>query len=102
MYSRLNLIKYPLITSKIRGSMKKNLKKTNYSFLVDFNLNKKDIKNMIEYFFNVNIYKITLTTIPEKKICTFKYPGFKSKYKKATIYIKAKKKRNIIHCSISN
>nr|QES95303.1 ribosomal protein L23 [Nitzschia sp. (in: diatoms)] len=102
MYSKLNLIKYPLITSKIRGSMKQNLKKQNYSFLVNINLNKKEIKNLIEYFFNVYVSKITITSIPKKKISSFKYSGFKSKYKKVTISLKKIKKQNIIHCSNFN
>nr|BCQ06577.1 ribosomal protein L23 [Nitzschia putrida] len=100
-----HLVEYPLITAKIRGFMKQSSNRRNYSFLVNIKLTKKEMKQFIEDFFNVNVYKITLTSIPKKKICTFKYPGFKPKYKKATIYIEKKKIKqntNYIPYSIFN
>ena len=79
--SSLQVIKQPLITDKaIR------LTQTNkYSFLVNSNSNKTEIKLAIENLFNVKIIKINTCQLPRKKKRVGKYTGWKTQYKKATV-----------------
>lgn len=79
--SNLQVIKQPLITDKaIR------LTQTNkYSFLVNSNSNKAEIKSAIENLFHVKIIKINTCQLPRKKKRVGKYTGWKARYKKATV-----------------
>lgn len=79
--SSLHVIKQPLITDKaIR------LTETNkYSFLVNLNSTKTEIKIAIEELFHVKIIKINTCQLPRKKKRVGKYTGWKAQYKKATV-----------------
>nr|BBC77686.1 ribosomal protein L23 [Nitzschia sp. NIES-3576] len=91
---KLNKIKYPYITSKIRQCIYGNQKKgRKYCFLVNSSINKKDIKVNIEKFFGVNITKINTIKKPAKKKHIGKYSGYTNKYKK--IIIQLKRNQNI-------
>ncbi len=61
--SSIDLIKYPLITSKTNLLFENN----QYTFLVDPRLDKVSIKKAIEFLFNVKIIKINSCNLPKKK-----------------------------------
>nr|AOM64679.1 ribosomal protein L23 [Riquetophycus sp.] len=82
--SLLDLIKYPIITDKTT----KLLEEKQYSFAVDRTANKNQIKQAIEYIFNVNIKKVNTCNTPKKKKRVGKFIGKKTNYKKAIITLK--------------
>jgi large subunit ribosomal protein L23 len=77
----INLIKYPLLTSKTAQLFDNN----QYTFIVDPKTNKTIIKKTIEFLFNVKIIKITTCRLAKKTRCFGKYKGLKPHYKKAIV-----------------
>nr|AKQ05634.1 LSU ribosomal protein L23p (L23Ae), large subunit ribosomal protein L23 [uncultured Parcubacteria bacterium Rifle_16ft_4_minimus_33456] len=59
-----------------------------YTFRVEKNSNKVDIKKSVENLFKVNVRRVNLVTIPPKKRIMRGKVGFKSGYKKAVVYLK--------------
>jgi len=59
-----------------------------YSFRVEKDANKFDIKKSVEELFKVNVRRVNLITIPPKKRIMRGKAGFKSGYKKAIVYLK--------------
>ncbi|OGF70228.1 50S ribosomal protein L23 [Candidatus Giovannonibacteria bacterium RIFCSPLOWO2_02_FULL_45_14] len=59
-----------------------------YTFRVEKNSNKFDIKKSVENLFKVNVRRVNLVTIPPKKRIMRGKVGFKSGYKKAVVYLK--------------
>ena len=51
MQNILGIIKYPVISDKATRLLELN----KYTFMIDRKVNKFTIKNVIEYFFNVNV-----------------------------------------------
>lgn len=80
----LNLIKYPLLTEKSF----KLFEKEQYSFLVDKNLKKEEIKFALEKIFNVKIIQINTLILPPKYQRVGKFLGKKPLYKKVMIKLK--------------
>jgi len=77
----IDIIKYPLITDKATRLLENN----QYSFIVDPNYKKTEIKQAVEYLFNVKVKKVNTTNCPKKKKRVGKYLGWKSQYKKAIV-----------------
>nr|YP_010904311.1 ribosomal protein L23 [Catenella fusiformis]WCH57562.1 ribosomal protein L23 [Catenella fusiformis] len=77
----LEFIKYPIITDKSTKLLEEN----KYTFAVDCKANKTDVKQAIEYIFNVRVRKINTCNQPLQKRHIGKFIGTKSKYKKAII-----------------
>jgi large subunit ribosomal protein L23 len=79
--SKINCIKYPIVTEKSAGLFEKNY----YTFIVDKNTDKLTIKTAIEFLFNVKVIKVNTCLIAKKKKRLGKYIGYTSSYKKAII-----------------
>nr|QCI09121.1 ribosomal protein L23 [Inkyuleea mariana] len=77
----LDLIKYPIITDKTTKAIEDN----QYCFAVERKANKIDIKEAIEYIFNVRVKKVNTTNTPVKKRRVGKFIGKKANHKKAII-----------------
>ena len=80
-FSKVQIIKYPIITDKATRLLENN----QYSFIVDRYSDKITIKAAIEYLFNVKVIKINTCRLPRKKKRVGKYIGYKSQYKKAIV-----------------
>jgi large subunit ribosomal protein L23 len=80
----LGFIKYPLLTEKSF----KLFEKEQYTFLVDKNLKKDEMKYAFEKIFNVKIIAINTLILPPKYQRVGKYLGKKSLYKKVMIKLK--------------
>ncbi len=80
-HSKIQIIKYPIITDKATRLLEKN----QYSFVVDRHSDKLTIKASIEYLFNVKVIKINTCYLPRKKKRVGKYIGWKPQYKKAIV-----------------
>ena len=78
---KIDSIKYPIITEKSASLFEKN----QYSFIVDKTINKLEIKQAIEFLFNVKVIKINTCLVPGKKKRVGKYIGFTSLQKKAIV-----------------
>jgi len=76
-----NIIKYTLITDKTSKNIEDNV----YWFAVDKHANKIDIKQAVEYIFDVKVQKINTMHRPYKKKRVGKFTGYLKKYKKAII-----------------
>ena len=79
--SKVQIIKYPIITDKAMRSLETN----QYSFVVDRYSDKIAIKNSIEYLFEVKVTKVNTCRLPKKKKRVGKYIGWKPQYKKAIV-----------------
>jgi len=77
----LEIIKYPIITDKTTQYLEDN----KYCFAVDYKANKTNIKQAIEYIFNVKVTKINTLKMPPKTKRIGRFIGKKNKYKKAII-----------------
>lgn len=75
------IIKYPIITDKATRLLQNN----QYSFIVDRYSDKIQIKNGIEYLFNVKVIKVNTCRLPRKQKRVGKYIGWKPQYKKAIV-----------------
>jgi len=87
----IQIIKYPLITSKGNRLLEKN----KYTFIVNRSSDKTSIKIAIEYLFNVKVVKVNTSNLPVKQKRVGKYIGWKSKYKKAVISLATNDKINL-------
>jgi large subunit ribosomal protein L23 len=76
-----DIIKYPIITDKATRLLENN----QYSFIVNPKSDKLEIKEAIEYLFNVKVTKVNTCQLPRKKKRIGKYIGWKSHYKKAIV-----------------
>ena len=77
----INLIKYPIITDKTTKAIEDNI----YYFAVDKKMDKNQIKEAIEYIFNVKVKKVNTLNRPTKVKRLGKYKGNIGQYKKAII-----------------
>ena len=80
----LKIIKYPIITDKTTKLLEDN----QYSFAVDRKANKLNIKQAIEYIFNVSIQSVNTCNRPPNKKRVGKFIGQKANYKKAIVTLK--------------
>ena len=81
MYSSIDLIKYPLVTDKTTRLLNNN----QYTFIVDPKISKDEIKNTIEFLFEVKVSKVNTCHLPKKKRRVGQFIGTKSHYKKAIV-----------------
>lgn len=79
--SLIDLIRNPIITDKTTKLIEDN----QYSFTVSRQANKKQIKEAIEYIFNVNVKSINTCRSPIKKKKVGRFTGKKAQHKKAII-----------------
>lgn len=87
----LHLIKKPIITDKSTRLIEEN----QYSFYVSRQANKLEIKEAIEYIFNVKVKKVNTCHTPIKKKKVGKFIGKKANYKKAIITLKNQDRINL-------
>jgi large subunit ribosomal protein L23 len=81
MKSYYDIIKKPIVTEKSSGLVEK----LQYTFEVDVNSNKVEIKQAIENLFNVKVEEIRTVNVHRKPKRLQKYNGFKAAYKKAIV-----------------
>lgn len=87
----LDIIKYPIITDKST----RNLEQNQYSFIVAKKATKPEIKQAIEFFFEVEVEKINTLIQPIKKKRLGRTFGYKPQYKKAIIKLAPDSKINL-------
>lgn len=79
--NKISTIKQPILTDKtIRLTESRK-----YSFLVNLDSTKSEIKVAIESLFQVKIRKINTCNLPRKKKRVGKFTGWKAQYKKAIV-----------------
>nr|QWW92314.1 ribosomal protein L23 [Rhaphidolejeunea foliicola] len=81
----MDQIKYPILTEKTIGLLEKN----QYSFNVDINSNKTEIKKWIELFFKVQVLSINSHRLPKKKKKVGIIKGYPVQYKRMIIKLKS-------------
>jgi large subunit ribosomal protein L23 len=81
IYSSIDLIKYPLVTDKTTRLLNNN----QYTFLVDPKISKDEIKETIEFLFEVKVSKVNTCHLAKKKRRVGQFIGTKSHYKKAIV-----------------
>lgn len=79
--SSVQIVKYPIITDKATRLLENN----QYSFVVDRDSDKIEIKEAIENLFDVKVIKINTCNLPRKKKRVGRYIGWKPQYKKAIV-----------------
>lgn len=89
----IDLIKYPVITEKSTNLFEAN----QYTFIVDRQLTKEEVKEGLEFLFNVQITKVNLLTRPKKTKRVGKQLGFKPQYKKAMVHLSSSDKIDLFN-----
>jgi large subunit ribosomal protein L23 len=77
-----DIIKAPIITEKSAGLAQNN---NTYTFSVDVNANKTQIKQAIEAIFNVKVANVNTVNVHPKKKRVGRYVGKTNKVKKAIV-----------------
>ena len=77
-----DIIKAPIITEKSADLMQNN---NTYTFSVDVNANKTQIKQAIEAIFNVKVANVNTVTVHPRKKRVGRYVGKTNKVKKAIV-----------------
>jgi large subunit ribosomal protein L23 len=76
----------PVLTEKVNGQMEKSGR---YTFQVDKNANKLEIKKAVEEFYGVKVADVNTVIVPGKNKTRYTKAGFlkgvKPAYKKATV-----------------
>ena len=80
-----DIIKAPIITEKTTDLMQN---KNTYTFSVDVNANKTQIKQAIEAIFNVKVASVNTVTVHPRKKRVGRYTGMTNKVKKAIVKLK--------------
>lgn len=88
MKSVYDVIKRPIITEKSSLLAEKLV----YTFEVDKDANKVEIKNAIETIFNVKVEDVRTINVKRKAKRMGRYEGFKPSYKKAIVRLAAGQK----------
>jgi large subunit ribosomal protein L23 len=83
--SLIDLVKYPVITEKTYLALYKNRQ---YTFDVDKRLNKKQIKDLFENLFTVDIIAVNTHIPPRHRVRVGSNQGFRPSYKRAIITLK--------------
>lgn len=87
-----NVIKEPHISEK--GTFLAEINQ--YTFEVDPQFSKQEIKKAVEGIYGVNVLSVNTIKIPQKKRRLGKTQGFRKKYKKAIVTIKEGQKIEIL------
>nr|YP_009294394.1 ribosomal protein L23 [Palmaria palmata]AOM67834.1 ribosomal protein L23 [Palmaria palmata] len=87
----LDLVRKPLLTDKTTRMLEEN----QYSFAVIKSARKGEIKEAIEYIFDVKVIKVNTMNMPIKKRTVGKFAGTKPQYKKAIIKLASGDKINL-------
>jgi len=95
IHALIDLVKYPLITDKATRLLELN----QYTFLTSRVATKTDIKNAIEFLFNVKVISINTCLLPLKRKRLGKFVGSKPRYKKAVVTLE---KNNTINLFSEN
>ena len=90
-YKLLDFIHYPIITDKTTKAIEENI----YVFAVSKKANKLQVKEAIEYIFNVKVKKINTLNTPIKIKKVGKFTGTIKQYKKAIIKLNNNYKINL-------
>lgn len=77
-----DIIKAPIITEKSSDLMQN---KNTYTFSVDVNANKTQIKQAIEAIFNVKVASVNTVNVHPRKKRVGRYTGMTNKVKKAIV-----------------
>ena len=77
--SAYDIIKKPLLSEKSYATISDK----KYTFIVDLNANKVQIKQAIEEIFNVKVLDVNTVRVLPKRRRVGKYEGYRSAYKKA-------------------
>ena len=77
----IDLINKPILTDKTTRMLEEN----QYCFSVQQDAKKPEIKEAIEYIFNVRVDKVNTLNAPIKKRTVGKFKGTKPQYKKAIV-----------------
>lgn len=89
----IDFIKYPIITEKSTNLLEQN----QYTFLVDKQITKPEIKKAIEFLFQINVKKVNLQNLSLKEKRVGLKKGYKSRYKKAMVHIVKNQKIDIFN-----
>lgn len=82
MKTSYDIIIKPIITEKSSTLVDKKLQ---YTFAVDVNANKIQIKNAIEEIYSVKVVAVRTINVHRKAKRVQRYEGYKSAYKKAIV-----------------
>lgn len=81
MRKLIDLVKYPIITDKATKLLELN----QYTFAIDSKSNKIQLKNAIEYLFNVKVISVNTSNPPAKQRRIGRFIGNRPHYKKAIV-----------------
>ena len=82
--SAYDIIKKPLLSEKSYATISDK----KYTFIVDLNANKVQIKQAVEKIFNVKVESVNTVTVRPKKKRVGRYTGYTNKVKKAIVTLK--------------
>ncbi len=82
MNSIYNVLKRPILTEK---SLLQKDSQNRYSFVVEKNSTKTDIRNAVEKLFKVKVKKVCTSVMPGKTRRMGRFEGVRSDWKKATV-----------------
>jgi len=85
------VLKKPLLTEKSYSLISKNV----FTFIVDKNAKKPEIKKAFETIFEVKVAKVNVCNYIKKAKRVGKFFGYKSSYKKAIITLKKGEKLSL-------
>jgi large subunit ribosomal protein L23 len=91
LLSQIDTLKYPIVTEKSASLFEKN----QYTFVFAKQTDKKTIKTVIEFLFDVKVIKVNTFLMPKKKKRVGKYFGYKPSYKKAIVKLAFGNKINL-------
>ena len=77
----LDIVKYPILTEKTIRLIEQN----QYSFAVDSNADKTDVKSAVEELFDVKVISVNTSLLPLKKRRVGKFIGKKARHKRAIV-----------------
>jgi len=70
-------------------------KENRYSFQVEKDANKTDVRNAVEKLFKVKVKKVTTTIVPGKLHKMGRFEGFRSDWKKAVVTLEKGQKIDV-------
>lgn len=83
-----DIVRKPVISEKSMNEMAEK----KYTFIVDINANKTEIKDAVEQIFKVKVDKVNTIRVLGKMKRTGRYEGRRASYKKAVVKLKPESK----------